>query len=82
MKVKNENDFFYLSEGMENCKMSEMNQESRGILRWMISGNPDRSKPDFVQVKITLISEKRKGRFFRVVVVIRINMVPDIKLEH
>ena len=27
----------YLSEGMENCKMSGKNQ---GILRWMISGNP------------------------------------------
>ena len=27
-----------LSEGMENCKMSGKNQ---GILKWMISGNPD-----------------------------------------
>ena len=29
--------FFYLSEGMENCKMSG---KSQGILKWMISGNP------------------------------------------
>ena len=29
--------FFYLSEGMENCEISE---KSQGILRWMISGNP------------------------------------------
>ena len=28
----------YLSEGMENCKMSG---KSQGILRWKISGNPD-----------------------------------------
>ena len=28
---------FYLSAGMENCKMSG---KSRGVLRWMISGNP------------------------------------------
>ena len=26
IKVKNKNDFFYLSEGMENCKMSWKNQ--------------------------------------------------------
>ena len=29
--------FFYLSEGMENCKMSGKNQ---GILKLMISGHP------------------------------------------
>ena len=29
--------FFYLSEGVENCKMSG---KSQGILRWMISGDP------------------------------------------
>ena len=28
---------FYLSEGMENCKISGKNQ---GILKWMLSGNP------------------------------------------
>ena len=31
-------------EGMENCKMSgKIVEKSRGILRWMISGNPDLS---------------------------------------
>ena len=35
--VKNKNDFFYVSGGMENCKISG---KSQGILRWMISGNP------------------------------------------
>ena len=38
IKVKNKNDFFDVSEGMENCKMSG---KSQGILRWMISGNPE-----------------------------------------
>ena len=37
-KAKNKNDFFYLSEGMENCKMSG---KSQGILKWMISGHPE-----------------------------------------
>ena len=36
MKVRNIDDFFYLSEGMENCKMSG---KSQGILKWMISVN-------------------------------------------
>ena len=32
---------FYLSEGMENCKISgKKSGKSQGILRWMISGNP------------------------------------------
>ena len=35
IKVENKNDFFDLSEGMENCKMSG---KSQGIL---ISGNPE-----------------------------------------
>ena len=35
-KLKNKNDFFYLSEGTENCKISG----SHRIWRWMISGNP------------------------------------------
>ena len=29
-----------LSEGMENCKMTEKSGKSQGILKWMISGNP------------------------------------------
>ena len=34
---------FYLSEGLENCKMSGKNQrEVREFLRWMISGNPEK----------------------------------------
>ena len=37
IKVKNKNDFFDLSECMENCEMSGKNQ---GILKWMLSGNP------------------------------------------
>ena len=32
--------FLYLSEGMENCKMSGKSGKSQGILRWKISGNP------------------------------------------
>ena len=35
MKIKM---FFNLSEGMENCKKSG---KSQGILKWMISENPD-----------------------------------------
>ena len=38
--VKTKNDF-YLSEGMKNCRMSGKSGKSQGILRWMISGNPD-----------------------------------------
>ena len=38
IKLENKNDFLDLSEVMENCKMSG---KSQGILRWMISGNPD-----------------------------------------
>ena len=36
----NKNDFYYLSEGMENCKMSGKSGKSQGILKWMISDNP------------------------------------------
>ena len=38
LKGKNLLPFLDLSEGMENYKMSGKKQ---GILRWMISGNPD-----------------------------------------
>ena len=31
--------FFHVLEGIENCKMPG---KSQGILRWMISGNPDK----------------------------------------
>ena len=33
IKVKNKNNFFYLSEGMENCKMSGKIREKSGNLR-------------------------------------------------
>ena len=32
---------FDLSEGLENCKMSGKNRKCQGILRWMISDNPE-----------------------------------------
>ena len=39
IKVKNKNVFFLdLSEGMENCKITG---KSQGILKWVISGNPE-----------------------------------------
>ena len=40
--LKNKNDFFYLSKGIEICKMSGKNHGKVRILRWMISsGNPE-----------------------------------------
>ena len=49
--VKNKN-YFYLSEGMENCRMSgKKSGKSQGILRWMISGNP---------AKVNLVCEDSK----------------------
>ena len=33
--------FLDLAEGMENCKMLGKSGKSQGMLKWMISGNPD-----------------------------------------
>ena len=40
--LKNKKNFFFdLSEGMEDCKVREKSGKSQGILKWMISGNPE-----------------------------------------
>ena len=56
----------YLSEGMENCKMSGKNQ---GILRWMISGNPVLCLGDLdpiirIRSQLTNVKFSLKMRFF------------------
>ena len=40
---------FYLSEGMENCKISG---KSMGIFKWMISGNPDFPKCSLMNLSL------------------------------